>query len=310
MALKEHLGLPREWLQTMLTTNNRECVRCDAAKKRSGAYSLEQTHANWKKLTSDSQIKLTANEQMKIKVSTGSSFWKPVSPISDEKANNWFMHIFQGHLTKMVEEVTQDIREFSDTSKWPKRIRTCKEDLDEARSEVELDLPLDELGEVGTLKKKLSVMNTNITMSRKKLKVLKDSTDDLDQDTHEIIEKVKGLEEVAEELRAEQRNLAKNGSAGLAYKACRGLEYLIAKVNKVLVNGSKVPRSKMEYLWITFLEIRGKGKFDIKRAGTNEQWKWHELSHEFQVSNVHDVGNVRKGQQGTCLVSRQNSRME
>ena len=137
-----------------------------------------------------------------------------------------------------------------------------------------------------------------------------DGTDDPDQQPHEVVEKMRELEEVAEEIRAKQRNLAENSCAGLAHRSCSGLDYLAAKCDEVMVNSSKVRGNKMEYLWIKFLETRGKGKFDIKRAGTNEQWKWHELSHEFQVSNVHDVGNVRKGQQGTCLVSRQNSKME
>ena len=49
---------------------------------------------------------------------------------------------------------------------------------------------------------------------------------------------------------------------------CSGLDYLAAKCDEVMVDSSKVPRSKMEYLWVTFLETRGKGKFDIKRMGT------------------------------------------
>ena len=75
----------------------------------------------------------------------------PGSQISDEKANNGFIHVFQGHFTKMTEEVTQDIRVFSDSSEWPRRMQTCKEDLDSTRLEVEIDLPLDVLGELGTL---------------------------------------------------------------------------------------------------------------------------------------------------------------
>ena len=35
-----------------------------------------------------------------------------------------------------------------------------------------------------------------------------------------------------------------------------------------MVDGSKVPRRKMEYLWITYLETHGKDKLDIKRTRT------------------------------------------
>ena len=45
------------------------------------------------------------------------------------------------------------------------------------------------------------------------------------------------------------------------------ITYLSAKYDEVLIDGSKVMRSKMEHLWITFLETRGKGKFDMKRTG-------------------------------------------
>ena len=61
-------------------------------------------------------MELTASEQMKINVSTGSLTCQPVSQTSDDKANNRFMHVFQGHFTKMTEEVTKDIRAFSDSS--------------------------------------------------------------------------------------------------------------------------------------------------------------------------------------------------
>ena len=47
-------------------------------------------------------------------MSTGSSTRQPVCHISEEKANNRFMHVFQGHFTKLTEEVTQEIREFSE----------------------------------------------------------------------------------------------------------------------------------------------------------------------------------------------------
>ena len=97
----------------------------------------------------------------------------------------------------MTEEVTKDIRAFSDSSEWPTRMRTCKEDLDSTRIEVDIDLPLDVVDELGTLKRKLTETNTNITKNKKKLKALEDGTDNLDQDTHEIIEKTKGLEEAA-----------------------------------------------------------------------------------------------------------------
>ena len=90
----------------------------------------------------DNQMQLTASEQMKINVSTGSLTRQTVSHISDKKANNGFMHVFQGHFTKMTEEVTQDIRAFSGSSEWPTRMRTCKEDLDATQCEVEIDLPL------------------------------------------------------------------------------------------------------------------------------------------------------------------------
>ena len=50
----------------------------------------------------------------------------------------------------MAEKVNQDIRAFSDSSEWPTRMRTCKEDLDATQCEVEIDLPLDVLGELGT----------------------------------------------------------------------------------------------------------------------------------------------------------------
>ena len=58
-------------------------------------------------------MELTASEQMKINVSMGSSTRQPVSQIADKKGNNGFMHVFQGHFTKMTREVTQDIRAFS-----------------------------------------------------------------------------------------------------------------------------------------------------------------------------------------------------
>ena len=69
------------------------------------------------------------------------------------------MHVFQGHYTKMTEEVTQDIREFSEDGEWPKRMRTCKEDLNEKQAYVEVALPLDVLGESKTLKKRLTYCN-------------------------------------------------------------------------------------------------------------------------------------------------------
>ena len=87
--------------------------------------------------------------------------------ISDEKANNESMHSFQGHFTKITEEVTQDIRAFSDNREWSTRMRTCKEDLDVARYEIEIDLPLDVLGELGPSKKKLTATNANITKDKK-----------------------------------------------------------------------------------------------------------------------------------------------
>ena len=160
-------------------------------------------------------MKLTSSEQMKINASTGSSTRQPVSQISDEKANNGFMHVFQGHFTKMTEEVTKDIRAFSDSSEWPTRMRTCKEDLDSTRIEVDIDLPLDVVGELGTLKRKLTATNTNITKNKKKLKALKDDTENPDQEPDEVVEKIKEnpdqepdevvekikeLEEVAEEI--------------------------------------------------------------------------------------------------------------
>ena len=104
-------------------------------------------------------MELMASEQMEINVSTGSSTRQPVSQISGEKANNGFMHVFQGHFTKTTEEVTRDIRAFSDSSEWPTKMRTYKEDLDATRCEVEIDLLLDVLGESKTLKnKRLSII--------------------------------------------------------------------------------------------------------------------------------------------------------
>ena len=103
---------------------------------------------------------------------------------------------------------------------------------------------------------------------------MENDTDDPNQDTSEVLEKIEELEEVeevaevAEEIRSKKRNLAKNSSVGLAYKACSGIKYLIVKYGEIMGNVSKVPRSNMEYLWITFLETHGKGKFDIKRTGT------------------------------------------
>ena len=88
MLLKEHLGLSRERLQTLLLVNNRECVHCDDAKRRSGACSLERTYANWKRLTMDNQMELMANEKMKINVSMGSLTLQPVTRISEENTNN------------------------------------------------------------------------------------------------------------------------------------------------------------------------------------------------------------------------------
>ena len=112
-------------------------------------------------------MKLTASEQMNINVSTVSSTCQPLSRISDEKANNGFLHVFQGHFTKMTEEVTKDIRAFSDSREWPMKMRTCKEDLDSTRIEVDIDLPLDVVGELGTLKRKLAATNTNMTKNKK-----------------------------------------------------------------------------------------------------------------------------------------------
>ena len=80
-------------MATDFAHGKQSCVRCDDAKKRSGAFSLERTYADWKRLTVDNQMELTASEQMKINVSTGSSTRQPVSQISDEKANNGFMHV-------------------------------------------------------------------------------------------------------------------------------------------------------------------------------------------------------------------------
>ena len=168
-------------------------------------------------------MELTASEKIKINVSKGSSTHQTVSQILDEKANYGFMHVFQGHFTKMTEEVTKNIRVFSDSSKWPARMRTCKEVLDATRCKVEIDLLLDVLGNLKALKDKLTATNANITRNRKKLKKLdnrEDGTDYPDQETHQVIEKIKKLEEVAYILKAKQQTLAKNSSAGLAYKTC------------------------------------------------------------------------------------------
>ena len=75
---------------------------------------------------------------------------------------------------------------------------------------------------------------------------MEDGTDDPDRDTREVLEKIEELEEVAEEIRSKQRNLAKNSYVGLAYKACSGIDYLIAKYDEVMVDGSKVPRRNMD----------------------------------------------------------------
>ena len=57
---------------------------------------------------------------------------------------------------------------------------------------------------------------------------MEDGTYDPDRDTCEVLEKIEELEEVTEEIRSKQWNLAKNSSVGLAYKACSGIDYLIA----------------------------------------------------------------------------------
>ena len=71
---------------------------------------------------------------------------------------------------------------------------------------------------------------------------------DLDQDTREDLEKIEEFKGGTEEIRSKQWNLAKNSSAGVAHKACNGLDYLIAKYDEIMANGSKAPRSKIEYI--------------------------------------------------------------
>ena len=89
---------------------------------------------------------------------------------------------------------------------------------------------------------------TYITKNRKKLKGLEDDMNDPDQDTREVLGKIEELEEAAEEIRSKQRSLAKNSSARLAHKICCGLDYLIARYDEVMVDGSKVRRRNIEYL--------------------------------------------------------------
>ena len=65
------------------------------------------------------------------------------------------VHLFQGHFTKMTEEVTQYIRRFSEDGEWPTRMRTCKEKSLEEQEDVEIEIPLDVIGESRMSKKNL-----------------------------------------------------------------------------------------------------------------------------------------------------------
>ena len=118
---------------------------------------------------------------------------------------------------------------------------------------------------------------------------------DPDQDTLEVLGKIEELEEAAEEIRSKQRSLAKNSSARLAHKICCGLDYLIARYDEVMVDGSKVRRRNIEYLSMdNILRDTWQMKIWHKKNGSwKEPCQRHELPNEFQESAVCNVDDVQ-----------------
>ena len=109
MTIHDNLGQPREWIQSRLILDGKGCERSHDAPPWTGNNCINVTSMEWQSKTCAGKLPMTDGKRQKINIETGSSFHKPVISVHACKQNGGVFHTFQGHTTRFLEEVTNDI---------------------------------------------------------------------------------------------------------------------------------------------------------------------------------------------------------
>ena len=134
MEIRDNLGQPREWIQTRLLLDGKGCERLHDALPRTGNNCIDTTSMKWQIKTCAGRLPMTDSERRKINIETGSSFHKPVISIHACKQNGGVFHTFQGHTTRFLEEVTNEIHNFETDCSWRTRLLAFRDEMKEERS--------------------------------------------------------------------------------------------------------------------------------------------------------------------------------
>ena len=235
-----------------------------------GKYSVINTYDDWMHRTGGGSVCMSAAEFRKNNEETGSIMRKPGLVVHSQKQNMGIMHGIAGHTTHMDDLIGSDMQAKRSNCRWITRMKRFKEEINAYRDRLGANMNTGDVRKEDKYKNSLKDIRSNITRTEKKL----NDYESCPQLSDLQVERMEAAQDRLSELREEEANIreqrrehaltADTGPVNLINIATDQLE---EKVEEGMRKDSKLPREELEFCRIKLLE-RARGKFDMKRAGT------------------------------------------